>query len=95
MLRGINAALAPCPTAEDSQDICSSNLDSLSLIGHIAASTAAKRVLADETLPRHNSTKSTHRLQLILRLVLSNSQSSDREIKIPLAELLAPALTGN
>ena len=56
MFREINAALATCATAEDNKDICSSNLDSLSLISYIAASPTAKMELADETLPRHNST---------------------------------------
>ena len=54
MFRGINAALAPCAAAEDDQDICSRNLDSLSLIGHIVARTEAKRELANEA-PGYNS----------------------------------------
>ena len=54
IFRRINTVLALCAAAEDDQDICSSNLDSLSLIGHIAARAAAKRELADEA-PRHNS----------------------------------------
>jgi hypothetical protein len=54
MFRGINAALAVCAAAEDNQGICSCKLDSLSLIEHIVASTAAKRELADEA-PRYNS----------------------------------------